>query len=1106
MPALSLIPQPAHADVATGDVIFTRQQSTGMDHIMRSSGGTVTDLSTGLNSDLTDDEPAISSDGSQIAFIGLRPVQSHPELYPRNVLMIKNSDGSGEDYIHIPTYDSSRTPAYTPFDNSPRWSPDGQHIAYVKDSDAASESGIWSYDTTGRSDVQLTSGGDEFDPFWSPDGAHIVYTGLNTSTGENQLYIMDAADGASKHLLAGSDSGYGDMYPSWSPDGQRIYFASTQDYGVYYYESSSKFASGTPTRTHLSVDGPGGDPRVMGVSRDGNTLAYANNVVRIDPNDPNNTCAIKRVFTISSSGGTPTQVTDGAGCTTVDVYPSFVQNAWPPTYCSTTTICISAPSPSDAPYTRQVTIGLSSSGVKEFQYCWSTVGIGSAPDSTCSSHVQTSTDLTNKKGTLNYLGVYSGSGTTWYDSTEPNSDYYLWVRSVQTNGTANSWNGGGSNTPLRVHTPKQPVWVGVGDSYTSGHNQLSDEPRCPDPSESVTLSDYYREANIACDVDGGPHYTKFDPDFSWVSPAVINFNNAQHVPSAWSLIRDDVAMSGMASSQYGHNDTTPGTDDWATGDNQAAQLRGALYPRYDSWNVVSMTGGADDVSNPSWASKFEDWYSNHLSITVGQSVAPWDVATSNPSADCPDSNTLYGELTANSGALSDDIQANLQGVADLSARLAPGSRVLNVGYPYIADYDDSASASNDCSFDSGSWKGSRSVIDKLNDAHEAVTGDNTQYLDLTKDSGLGKDPVANGYLQLTRFYGYPHASADGQSRIAVVADSALNGTGWAEGGTDYATNGSFESGSAGGWNDTTPNATPSVSTVAHSGSNAMTLAYTSDVTDSPNLIDANTSSAVGIDPVDFWAKGPSGKTIRVKLRQYLPGGNNELYQSFTLEGNWDHFVTKALHVFPGYSVDLNFDTPGASSGDVFYLDDIHEYGYASTEDCGYQNLVNGLNADAVENCGGEAPYGTQYWAAADSANPTLTSDTADAHDGLYSFKLVAANSGTMSMNDSPDARDTGEVSSSATSCTATAWLKGPSAGGSRSLKLRVREYNASQGGLMGTATSSGLTPNGSWQQVSITRTLASGHDGNTHIDLYAYMTNASTNDVVRVDHITETCQ
>jgi len=338
-----------------------------------------------------------------------------------------------------------------------------------------------------------------------------------------------------------------------------------------------------------------------------------------------------------------------------------------------------------------------------------------------------------------------------------------------------------------------------------------------------------------------------------------------------------------------------------------------------------------------------------------------------------------------------------------------------------------------------------------------------------------------------------HPTPAGQQAIAQAIQAAMTD------GTNYVTNGGFEGGNTNGWSAT--NAPAVTTSQAHTGTHSMTFTGSFDVTDSPNNF---TTQTADIAQADFWAKGPAGKTVRVKLREYLTGGNNELYQSFTLTGGWDHFVSQGLHLYNTGSsgVDFNIDNPSAGSSDVFYLDDIKELGYAATESCGYQNLLNGLNADAVENCGGEAAYGTQYWAG--DSSTTLSADTADAHDGHYSFKLVANSSGTMTMNDSPDVRDVGEVSSSATSCTATAWMKAPS-GGSRSLKLRLREYNANQGGLKGTATAT-ATPNGSWQQLSVTRTLASGHDSNTHLDLNPYMTNASSGDVVRVDHVTETCQ
>jgi len=53
---------------------------------------------------------------------------------------------------------------------------------------------------------------------------------------------------------------------------------------------------------------------------------------------------------------------------------------------------------------------------------------------------------------------------------------------------------------------------------------------------------------------------------------------------------------------------------------------------------------------------------------------------------------------------------------------------------------------------------------------------------------------------------------------------------------------------------------------------------------------------------------------------------------------------------------------------------------------------------------------------------------------------------------------------------------------------------------MGTATT---TPNGSWQHLNVTRTVASGDNSSTHLDLNPYMAGASASDVVRVDLVRE---
>jgi len=67
-----------------------------------------------------------------------------------------------------------------------------------------------------------------------------------------------------------------------------------------------------------------------------------------------------------------------------------------------------------------------------------------------------------------------------------------------------------------------------------------------------------------------------------------------------------------------------------------------------------------------------------------------------------------------------------------------------MGYPYVVD------STNCCSADSGSWHGSKSVIDSLNADHTAVTGSNVHYINLTSSGGFGANPVSSNSLQLIK--------------------------------------------------------------------------------------------------------------------------------------------------------------------------------------------------------------------------------------------------------------------------------------------------------------------------------------------------------------------
>ena len=100
------------------------------------------------------------------------------------------------------------------------WSPNGQQLATeawsVSDPAVA---GIFRVNADGSDPVRLTSNGNnghDIPGDWSPDGQHIAFS---RNTGNwSDLWVVDVADGATRRLVDGPVFGSG----SWSPDGQWI--------------------------------------------------------------------------------------------------------------------------------------------------------------------------------------------------------------------------------------------------------------------------------------------------------------------------------------------------------------------------------------------------------------------------------------------------------------------------------------------------------------------------------------------------------------------------------------------------------------------------------------------------------------------------------------------------------------------------------------------------------------------------------------------------------------------------------------------------------------------------------------------------------------------
>lgn len=212
-------------------------------------------------------EPGWSPDGAKIAFASRRAGSF--DIYAMNV------DGTG----------TKRLTSGKPIDNHPTYAPDGDRIAFVRDSDIY----VMNADGTGQHGISGIEA-EEFDPAWSPDGTWIAYVRRPSGVTAKELWLMHP-DGSNQHALTklGGDV----LQPAWSPDSSRIVFSSKRADGAHY-----------ELRT-IGVDGK----RLRGVvptaadnfapswSPDGATIAYQEDGA---------------IFTIELGGGDVKRLTDQA--------------------------------------------------------------------------------------------------------------------------------------------------------------------------------------------------------------------------------------------------------------------------------------------------------------------------------------------------------------------------------------------------------------------------------------------------------------------------------------------------------------------------------------------------------------------------------------------------------------------------------------------------------------------------------------------------------------------------------------------------------------------------------------------------------------------------
>jgi eukaryotic-like serine/threonine-protein kinase len=205
-------------------VVYALEQGEGSDIVRQRIRGSNPENLT-ADSAAFDTQPAISPDGSQIAFRSDR-------------------DGGGI-FVMGATGESVRRLA--DFGYNPAWSPDGREVvcSTVEISGPGERRAVgqlWRLDAVTGERRRIATG-DAVQPSWSPHGGRIAYWGVPAGTSQRVLWTIPADGG---EPVAAVDDDALNWSPAWSPDGRYLYYASDHSGSMNLWRIPIDEESGRP--------------------------------------------------------------------------------------------------------------------------------------------------------------------------------------------------------------------------------------------------------------------------------------------------------------------------------------------------------------------------------------------------------------------------------------------------------------------------------------------------------------------------------------------------------------------------------------------------------------------------------------------------------------------------------------------------------------------------------------------------------------------------------------------------------------------------------------------------------------------------------------------